>query len=74
MSMVTGWLRLCPVIWGRHWILKQDDVVQSALGSHIYERYVEAKTEWNEYRLYVTQWELNRYLMITESLETAFRP
>ena len=45
--------------------LKQDDVVQSALGSHIYERYVEAKTqEWNEYRLYVTQWELNRYLMI----------
>lgn len=45
--------------------LKQDDVIQAALGSHVYERYVEAKSqEWNEYRLYVTQWELERYLMV----------
>ena len=40
-------------------------MIQNALGQHVYERYVEAKTlEWNEYRLYVTQWELNRYLSV----------
>lgn len=45
--------------------LRKDEVIQQALGQHVYERYVEAKTqEWNEYRLYVTQWELDRYLAI----------
>lgn len=45
--------------------LKKDSVVQAALGEHIYERYVEAKQqEWDEYRLYVSQWELDRYLPI----------
>jgi glutamine synthetase len=43
--------------------LRGDEVVQAALGQHVYERYVEAKTqEWNEYRLYVSEWELNRYM------------
>ncbi len=45
--------------------LQQDEVIQSALGQHVYERYIEAKTqEWDEYRLYVSQWELERYLTI----------
>jgi glutamine synthetase len=45
--------------------LKKDEVIQEALGQHIYDRYVEAKTqEWNDYRLYVSQWELDRYLGI----------
>jgi glutamine synthetase len=45
--------------------LKRDEVVQAALGPHIYERYVEAKTlEWNEYRMHVSEWELQRYLSI----------
>lgn len=45
--------------------LKHDEVIQNALGQHVYERYVEAKTqEWNQYRLYVTQWELDRYLTV----------
>ena len=45
--------------------LKKDTLVQEALGEHIYERYVEAKqSEWDEYRLYVSQWELDRYLPI----------
>ena len=43
--------------------LKNDEIIQSALGQHVYERYVEAKMqEWNDYRLYVSEWELNRYL------------
>jgi glutamine synthetase len=45
--------------------LKQDEVIQDALGEHVYERYVEAKQlEWNEYRLYVSRWELDRYLRL----------
>ncbi len=43
--------------------LQGDEIIQAAMGQHVYERYVEAKSqEWNEYRLYVSQWELDRYL------------
>jgi glutamine synthetase len=43
--------------------LKKDEVVQAAMGEHIYDRFVEAKQmEWDEYRNDVSQWELNRYL------------
>ncbi len=45
--------------------LKEDEVIQDALGPHVYERFVEAKTlEWDSYRTYVTRWELERYLTI----------
>jgi glutamine synthetase len=45
--------------------LQQDEVVQQALGPHIFERYIEAKQqEWDDYRLYVSQWELDRYLPV----------
>ncbi len=45
--------------------LKEDPVIQEALGPHIYERFLEAKTlEWESYRVYVTRWELERYLTI----------
>ncbi len=45
--------------------LKQDEIIQDALGQHVYERYVEAKMlEWTEYRLYVSRWELDRYLTV----------
>ncbi|KPL85330.1 MULTISPECIES: glutamine synthetase family protein [Herpetosiphon] len=45
--------------------LKRDSVIQEALGEHIYERYIEAKTqEWDAYRRHVSQWELDRYLPI----------
>ena len=45
--------------------LEQDTVVQDALGPHIFERYLEAKRqEYDEYRLQVTPWELERYLMV----------
>jgi glutamine synthetase len=43
--------------------LKADPVVCEALGDHVLEHYIEAKTaEWDEYRTQVTQWELDRYL------------
>ncbi|MDI9547928.1 MAG: type I glutamate--ammonia ligase [Chloroflexota bacterium] len=45
--------------------LQEDAVIQDALGQHVYERYVEAKLlEWSDYRLQVTQWELDRYLTV----------
>lgn len=45
--------------------LERDEVVQEALGPHICERYIEAKRqEYDEYRLQVTPWELDRYLML----------
>lgn len=45
--------------------LKRDEVIQNAMGQHVFERYVEAKTqEWEDYRLYVSRWELDRYLKV----------
>src|SRR5437879_944399 len=44
-------------------MLEKDDVVRDALGSHIYERFVEAKREeWQEYIGRVSEWEVERYL------------
>ncbi|MFN3330888.1 MAG: type I glutamate--ammonia ligase [Caldilinea sp.] len=45
--------------------LKSDEVIQDALGQHVYERFVEAKmVEWNDFQRHVTQWELDRYLKV----------
>jgi glutamine synthetase len=45
--------------------LREDEVVQQALGPYVYERFVDAKQqEWEEYRTYVSQWEVARYLPI----------
>ena len=45
--------------------LEEDDVVREALGQHVYERFVSAKRqEWEDYRMEVTAWELNKYLNI----------
>lgn len=43
--------------------LMADEVIQEALGPHVYERYIEAKLlEWSDYRAHVTKWEIDRYL------------
>jgi glutamine synthetase len=43
--------------------LQHSKLLQKALGSHIFDRYVELKRrEWDEYRVQLTQWELERYL------------
>ena len=58
--------RPCRAAWATPWkMLKADPLMREALGDHIFERYVEAKTqEWDEYRIAVSQWELDRYLGI----------
>lgn len=43
--------------------LKKDDVIQAALGEHIYVNFVESKEqEWSIYREKVTQWEIDTYM------------
>jgi glutamine synthetase len=50
-------------LWQALKALKDDPVVQEALGQHTYEKYLEAKTkEWDSYRMQVTPWEIERYL------------
>lgn len=43
--------------------LRKDTVIQEALGPHVYEKFLAAKTlEWEEYRIQVHPWEIEMYL------------
>ena len=43
--------------------MKSDEVIQRTLGSHIFDAFIEYKTnEWNQYCLYITPWEIMKYL------------
>jgi glutamine synthetase len=43
--------------------LTTDEVIQETLGDHIYESFIDLKIdEWNQYCLYVTPWEIMKYL------------
>jgi glutamine synthetase len=45
--------------------LQNDEVIAEAIGPHVLERFVEAKIqEWEEYRTFVSKWELDKYLSI----------
>jgi glutamine synthetase len=43
--------------------MEEDEVVRNALGAHTHEVFINAKRlEWEDYRLEVTDWELDKYL------------
>jgi len=43
--------------------LAKSDLIKSALGSHVYEKFHGlAMYEWKEYSKHVSQWELDNYL------------
>ena len=43
----------------------ESELCLRALGEHVFNRYVEIKrSEWEDYRVQVTPWELDRYLAI----------
>jgi glutamine synthetase len=43
--------------------LEEDEVIREALGAHTHEVFINAKqVEWDDYRLEVTDWELDKYL------------
>jgi len=45
--------------------LAESELARKALGPHIFDRYVELKRkEWDEYRVQLTGWELDRYLSV----------
>jgi glutamine synthetase len=45
--------------------LASSELVLKALGEHVFTRYVDLKrAEWEDYRIEVTPWELNRYLSV----------
>jgi glutamine synthetase len=46
-------------------VMQQDPLIKETLGEHTYEKFLESKqAEWDEYRLYVSQWELDKYLEV----------
>jgi glutamine synthetase len=45
--------------------LAESELTRKALGPHIFDRYIELKRkEWDEYRVQLTGWELDRYLSV----------
>ena len=43
--------------------LAGSELMRRALGDHIFDAYVQLKrAEWDEYRIQLSQWELDRYL------------
>jgi glutamine synthetase len=43
--------------------LAESELGRKALGPHIFDRYIEIKRkEWDEYRVQLTEWEMDRYL------------
>jgi glutamine synthetase len=43
--------------------MKSDEVVHKALGSHVFDAFIDYKTnDWNQFCLYVTPWEIMKYL------------
>jgi glutamine synthetase len=45
--------------------LAQSELMRKALGPHIFDRYVELKRkEWDEYRVQLTTWEMDKYLAV----------
>ncbi len=43
--------------------MEKNDVVKSALGEHIFHEFLTSKyKEWDDFRIFVSQWELDRYL------------
>ena len=46
--------------------MSRSELVEKALGDHVFSRYVDLKrAEWDDYRVQVTPWELERYLAVT---------
>lgn len=52
-------------LWEAYHALEEDEVVSSALGEYIYEKFYSfKKKEWDDYRSQVFKYEIDRYLNI----------
>ena len=58
-----GIASLPSTLWEAVSLMEQDPFIRSVLGDDFVERYAEAKkSEWKEYMLQVSDWEVDRYL------------
>ena len=45
--------------------MKEDALMRETLDEHVYKRYIAGKErEWDEYRTRVTDWELQKYMIV----------
>ncbi len=52
-------------LWEAYHALEKDEVVKSTLGDHVYTHFMDIKKkEWDDYRIQVFQYELDKYLYI----------
>ena len=52
-------------LWEALQAMEADPISKETLGEHTYAQYLSAKrAEWDEFRLHVTDWEVNKYLEI----------
>ena len=57
--------KLPQSLWQALKEMKSSGLIKETLGQHTFERYLDAKTkEWDDFRMDVTKWELDRYLEI----------
>ena len=44
---------------------KADPFIKETLGDHVFNNYIEGKeNEWDEYRTKVSQWEIDKYMVL----------
>jgi glutamine synthetase len=52
-------------LWEAYHALEADEVVKSSLGDHVFEQFMSIKhKEWDDYRIQVFPYELEKYLTI----------
>ncbi|MBR6231316.1 MAG: glutamine synthetase, partial [Lachnospiraceae bacterium] len=61
----NGIFSLPPTLYDAIKEMEKDKLITDLLGEHITDRYVAGKmSEWNEFRTQITDWELNKYMVI----------
>jgi glutamine synthetase len=52
-------------LWEAYHALEEDEIVKASMGEHVYTQFMQLKKkEWDDYRIQVFQYELEKYLMI----------
>jgi glutamine synthetase len=52
-------------LWEAYHALEKDEIVKASLGDHVYNQFMALKRkEWDDYRIQVFQYELEKYLQI----------
>jgi len=61
----NGIFSLPPTLYDAIKEMRKDKLITDLLGEHITDRYIAGKmSEWNEFRTQITDWELNKYMVI----------